>query len=118
MSRLVLGILLYDAGTGRLGVTQSPSHHQSILPPITYLLVLFEGIAERVQALGLVGVHLPQWRGHHLQVLLVVPHLSHGDTVEIILEGQKRTGGESEDLGVHLLSTSIEINAMKSYERF
>ena len=49
-----------------------------------YLLVLFEGVSECVQAFGLVGVDLPQRGRHQLKVLLIVPHLCHWDTVKVV----------------------------------
>lgn len=49
-----------------------------------YLLVLLERIPECVQALRLVGVDLSQRRRHHFEILLIVSHLSHRDTVQIV----------------------------------
>ena len=49
-----------------------------------YLLILLERIPKCVQAFGLVRVDLSQGRRHHFKVLLIVSHLCHRDTVQIV----------------------------------
>lgn len=51
---------------------------------IVYLLILLEGIPKRVQAFWLVRVDLSQRGRHHFEVLLIISHLSHRDTVQIV----------------------------------
>lgn len=58
--------------------------HETFMLIYYHLLILLERIPKCVQAFWLVRVDLSERRRHHFEVLLVVPHLSHWNTVQVV----------------------------------